>query len=201
MKIDLPKTASVNGVLENEFYTIREGDQIQIQNFYTVEEIAEFMDVPLGGKILVNDTPAMPGTRVYENFTLDWDVQEEPSYEELEEEDYSMEERTGTADRPEPEEGTTGKPEPEEGPADRPGTGEESPSSSLPVMVNGDTVILTGKADYIFVDIFSFIEFDLRDPAGRDIVTKLNGRPAGYMESLKAGDVIEIYWKNRNENM
>lgn len=211
VKIDLPKTASVNGVLENEFYAIREGDQIQIQNFYTVEEIAEFMDVPLGGKILVNDTPAMPGTRVYENFTLDWDVQEEPSYEELEEgEDLDME-GTGTADRPEPEEGTTGKPkpgegttgkpEPEEGPADRPGTGEESPSSSLPVTVNGDTVILTGKADYIFVDIFSFIEFDLRDPAGRDIVTKLNGRPAGYMESLKAGDVIEIYWKNRNENM
>ena len=54
-RIDLPKTAAVNGRLENEFYSVREGDEIRIQNFYTVREVAEFMDVPLGGKILVND--------------------------------------------------------------------------------------------------------------------------------------------------
>ncbi len=85
-RIDLPKTAAVNGRLENEFYSVREGDEIRIQNFYTVREVAEFMDVPLGGKILVNDTPARPETRVYENFTLSWDVNAEVTFADLEEE-------------------------------------------------------------------------------------------------------------------
>lgn len=81
--IDLPRTAFVNGKLENEYYLIRENDQIRVQNFYTVEEIAGFMDVPLGGSIRVNDTPAQRKTRVYENFTLTW--KEELTYADLEE--------------------------------------------------------------------------------------------------------------------
>ena len=44
------------------------------------------MDVPLVGRILVNDTPAKPDTKVYENFTLNWDVNAVVSYEDLEEE-------------------------------------------------------------------------------------------------------------------
>lgn len=211
-KIDLPKTAFVNEVLENEFYAIREGDQIQIQNFYTVEEIAEFMDVPLGGKILVNDTPAMPGTRVYENFTLDWDIHGEPAYEELAEENYEEAPKAGSGEEGRDGQGKaaemlTGEdgtmPGTKSLEEKEPGNGSKTTEGdvTLPVTVNDQTVLLTGKNSYIFVDVFSFIAFDLNDPAGRDIVTQLNGRQAGYMESLKSGDVIEIYWKNRNEKM
>ncbi len=56
---------------------------------------------------------------------------------------------------------------------------------------------LSGKERYVFVDIFSFIDFDLNNPAGRDIVTNLNGRKAEYLESIQNGDVIEIYWEAR----
>lgn len=44
------------------------------------------------------------------------------------------------------------------------------------------------------MDVFSFIDFDLKTPGGRAIVTKLNGRNAEYMEPIGEGDVIEIYW-------
>ncbi len=89
-KIDLPKSATVNGNRENEFYKVKEADDIQISNYYTVEEIAEFIDVPLGNKILVNDTPAKPKTKVYENFSVSWSTEEllqeetEPEEEESE---------------------------------------------------------------------------------------------------------------------
>ena len=54
---------------------------------------------------------------------------------------------------------------------------------------------MTGKKEYVFVDVFSFFDFDLNAGGGRAIVTNLNGRRAEYMEPLKDGDAIEIYWE------
>lgn len=183
-KINLPKTALVNGKLENEFYLIREEDEITVQNSYTVREIADFMDVPLGGGILVNDTPAKPETRIYENFTLSW-----------------KSEMDGAEELPETEDTTEANPETHEESTVGEGGGTASETENLgentrmTVIVNGMPVALTGKVDYVFVDVFSFIEFDLSKPAGRNIVTRLNGRNAEYMEPLKEGDVLEIYWE------
>lgn len=183
-RINLPKTALVNGRLENEFYLIREEDEITVQNSYTVREIADFMDVPLGGGILVNDTPAKPETRIYENFTLSW-----------------KSEMDGAEELPETEDTTEANPETHEESTVGEGGGTASATENLgentrmTVIVNGMPVTLTGKVDYVFVDVFSFIEFDLSKPAGRNIVTRLNGRNAEYMEPLKEGDVLEIYWE------
>jgi hypothetical protein len=62
-------------------------------------------------------------------------------------------------------------------------------------MVNGDAVMLSGKPEYVFVDIFEYIDFDLNNAKGRQIVTLINGRKAQFMEPISGGDVVEIYWK------
>lgn len=222
-RIDLPKTASVNGRLENEFYSIQEGDEIRVQNSYTVKEVAEFMDVPLGGKILVNDSPAKPETKVYENFALSWDVNAEVTYADLEEEteeDAELRRAAKEAAAAKPaegreeseeleaaaEEGFSGRSVSKSQENEKGMTGDskeaeaapepEAPAGpvSIAVIVNKQPVILSGKSSYVFVDVFSFIDFDLKSPGGRAIVTKLNGRNAEYMEPLKEGDVLEIYW-------
>lgn len=72
---------------------------------------------------------------------------------------------------------------------------EEEPG--VEVWVNGSTVKLTGKTDYIFVDIFDFIDFDLTASKGRLIVIKVNGEYAEYTRPLNNGDVIEIYWEEK----
>ena len=240
MKIDLPKTAFVNGQLENEYYLIRESDNIQVQNFYTVREIAEFMDVPLGGTILVNDTPAKAETKVYENFTLNWDVNAVITYADLEEEteEEAAARRAAKEAAREISEKTAREPAREssgnasreaardtanvaseitekavhedtlaEGSGSREGdknsssgTGisfsSEDGTLALPVTVNKLPITLRGKSSYVFVDVFSFIDFDLSAPGGRSIVTLLNGRNAEYMEPLNRGDVIDIYWED-----
>lgn len=66
---------------------------------------------------------------------------------------------------------------------------------SIIVTVNGEQIKLSGKKNYVFVDVFEYIDFDLSKPEGSGIVTNLNGRGAQYMESIKSGDTIEIYWK------
>jgi len=245
-KIDLPKTAEVNGVRENEFYQIRENDEIQVQNCYTVQQVAQFLDVPLGRDLKVNDTPAKADTKVYENFTVSWDMTsggyEGLSYDDLPEDDgegYAEDDEAlaegtdaetaemaqsdeigrgsarsageGAAETGETPDGGT-----KSGEADAEAAGNNAAASNekeagnkqgasrakkksggveMKVMANGALITLSGKKSYVFVDVFDFIDFDLKNSRGRNIVTKLNGHAADYMESLKDGDVIEIYWE------
>ena len=67
---------------------------------------------------------------------------------------------------------------------------------AIQVMVNGAPVRLEGKSGYIFVDVFDYINCDLSVPQGSGIATELNGRNAQYMEPIRSGDVIKIYWKD-----
>ena len=66
------------------------------------------------------------------------------------------------------------------------------------MIVNGKTVSLSGKPNYVYVDVFDFIDFDLSKPEGKSIVTKINGRDAQYMEPLMDNDVLEIYWEKES---
>ncbi|MBR1931409.1 MAG: rod shape-determining protein [Lachnospiraceae bacterium] len=217
MKIDLPKTAEVNGVRQNEFYQIQENDDIQVRNSYTVQEVAEFLDMPLGGEIRVNDTVAKADTRVYENFTVSWNPEE--AYQEMA---ASIPERETKAGQPDLQEHMTTVQEPQEPmpenvnahPAqeqvssadtvtetaqeqsdEQTTVAEDNAPKEIYVIVNGKAVGLKGKDKYVFVDIFDAIDFDLKASRGRAIVTNLNGRSAEYLETLKEGDVIEVYWK------
>ena len=192
-QISLPRTADVNGSWENEFYHICQKDDIRIRNSYTVKEIAEFLDVPLGAGIKVNDTPAQPETRVYEHFTVSWDM-ENPLPEESVPVPDPVEKPENTVTEAQTDEG---KSEPGAQPVQETPTVPQLPHP-LTVIVNHTPITMQGKASYVFVDVFDYIDFDLGSAAsaGRSIVTNLNGRPAQYMETLTEGDVIEIYWKN-----
>ena len=257
-KIDLPKTAEVNGNRENEFYQIQENDDIKVRNYYTVQEVAGFLDVPLGGDIKVNDTPAKPSTKIYENFTVTWDMNAAAWYPLDDEEEYDERESYadsdgGREDGAQADAGTgdlngeraegdntdkdahtgnaanggthvdsnehtdsnvradnNGHADSEQGSAAGAGSRTQDnagrkPEKTVPgskevkVMANEQMVTLRGKKEYVFVDIFDFIEFDLKDSRGRTIVTRLNKRSADYMEKLKDGDVIEIYWEENGK--
>ncbi len=65
----------------------------------------------------------------------------------------------------------------------------------LLVFVNGRPVRLENKENYVFVDIFDYIDFDLSQSNGRGIVTKVNGADAQYTQPLFDGDRIDIHWK------
>jgi len=68
-------------------------------------------------------------------------------------------------------------------------------NSGINIIVNEKTVNLPPKnTDYLFVDIFNFIDFDLTVPKGI-IKLKLNGKDAGYADKITSGDRIEIYWQ------
>lgn len=270
-KIDLPKFASVNGELQSGYYNIQENDEIEILGYYTVRQIAEFMDVVIDWamNIYVNNKIADMDTKVYENFSVIWTMEElQLSDVEIYEPEEPVSGKKGRADtsvagtaaftavasRTAKEAVPTGdkdsaytqsgqeidrqdsndlkdtsadesleKPRGARivmGPgikrAEAEAKAKEEAAArareeearrkeaqlskgapvSIQVTVNNEQIRLTGKRSYIFVDVFEYIDFDLSKPQGSGIVTTLNGREAQYMEKIKSGDVIEIYWKD-----
>lgn len=179
-KVEFPKVASVNGQLQTGFYELQDGDQIEMLSYYTIGQIAEFMDVAVDPEqIYVNHQIADEETKVYENFSVEWTMVEKEEASEKSEQ--TLEETQAET--------------PTEAPTETP-TETIVDSTKVYVTVNREQVTLSGKPNYIFVDVFDYIDFDLSKPQGVTVNLKLNGREAGYMDGLKTGDVLEIYWEN-----
>lgn len=199
--VSLPQYAEVNGVLQSEYYSIQDGDNIKMLNYYTVKQITEFMDVTIDTNynIYVNNKIASMDTLVYENFNVIWtmetlslsDVDEsgdnsivvsdeinsqaDESVSEIDDEKTSISEDSQQEDEQE--------------------TSTESENVDIPVVVNGNVVLLRGKKDYILVDVFDFIDFNLSKPEGRSVATVVNGVKAPYAQKLNAYDRLDIYWE------
>ena len=240
-KVDLPKFASVNGELQSGYYSIQENDSIEILGYYTVRQIAEFMDVIINQEmnIYVNNKLADMDTKVYENFSVIWTMETlqlsdrdkyesgvADSFEDLPEDDGSYVKREAKAEDGAAEQARAGDADESEGQAqdgaeadareaedagtvredrkDVPADTQDAQTAgavpaqadnSIYVTVNGQQIRLSGKKEYVFVDVFEYIDFDLSKPQGSGIVTKLDGKDAQYMENIHGGAVIEIYWK------
>jgi len=73
-------------------------------------------------------------------------------------------------------------------------TKEDDEQRTINIKINGKMVKLPYREkSYMFVDVFNFIDFDLRNPRGR-IELIINGVRAGYTDTIKEGDDIRIFW-------
>jgi len=192
-KIELPKFAEVNGELQSEYYDIKNGDEIKMLNYYSVKQITDFMDVILKPdmNIYVNNKIADMDTLVYDNFSVIWSMDELKLSDVIPEEAFipdkaSKEDTYENLPDPEPED-LKSDPEP------------EAETSHLDVIVNNIPVRMTGKDEYIFVDVFDFINFDLTKPHGSRVITRINGREAQFAEKLNSGDILEVFWEKDGE--
>lgn len=215
-KVELPKFAEVNGQLQSEYYDIQDGDDIKMRGFYSVRQITEFMDVILkpGMNIYVNNKIADFDTKVYDNFSVIWSMEdlklsdvaedevvihEAVSFADLLDSDDDENDETGEVydDSEEVEEAPSDDTSAEEATAGEDAVNGEKADAGveLEVVVNDMPITLKGKQSYIFVDVFDYIDFDLSKPQGEGVITMINGRNALYAELLSPGDKLEIRWK------
>lgn len=220
-KVELPKFAQVNGTLQSGYYEIHDGDVICMLDYYTVAQILEFLDIilPEETPIAVNNVRATKETPVYENFTLIWgeaagripvlqEATEEGShssserrwdniekfFEQESEEDPDLETEEDTDLETEEEDDVSENAADDKQDEDRSTEQNKVIPRSIIVTANGRSVTLSGKASYVYVDIFDYLDIDLKKPQGT-IVTLLNGQTAEYLKEINSGDVIEVYWK------
>lgn len=195
--VTCPKFVMVNGKLVPGSYEIQDGDAIETRSFYTVAQVAEFMDVEIDAdrEILVNNRSADFDTLVYENFTIEWTPLSFGSAEENQDEK-SAEKEDKTNETEYADDIKNGQIKAEALSTNEiVSKSETGVETEILVYVNKEPVVLTGKESYIFVDIFDFISFDLNAGNGRAIETLINGRKAQYTEPLSSGDKIELFWK------
>jgi cell division ATPase FtsA len=214
-RVACPKFVEVNGILESPEYELKDGDKVDTRNYYTVGQLAKFMDVQLNpeGDIFVNNKQASLDTLVYENFSIDWETLDfasmDDSYESGEVSiPTGVEDSVGEADEAQVDGDLAG-----EAQADGNLAGEAQADSedsnlsqsrdsgakfaSINVKINGNSFTLTGKKDYIFVDIFTVYPFNTNESNGRAVYTMINSSPCGYVDPLKDGDSVEIGWKEK----
>ena len=222
--VSCPRLVEGNGEIQLPSYQIQDGDVIETRNYYTVGQLAEFMDLILNKNydILVNNRVTDEDEPVYENFEVEWMVDEHPVFDTAAEAsketgaDAAKTEAGVSADMEAAEPGKTVGTDAEKqdvpetdavsktdqekadtAEAEEDGAEPAAPlfPTDLSVIVNGRPVLLQGKPVYVFVDVFEHIKFDLNAGNGRPIVTKINGVDARFTQQLHSGDRIEIYWK------
>ncbi len=206
-RISLPCIAIVNGEEKNGYYEVADGDDIVISDHYTVAQVLRYMDVHPDKDTLikVNNQEASDDTPVYENFSISWEqgkarVEEAggnaetsaddnggskalyvhaDSYEDLPDDDEEEPVTDATADENEK--------------TDEPA--KPKVAYDMTVRVNGKDILLRGKPEYVFVDVFDYIDFDLQKVRGSRLITDIDGRKAEYMEVLRPGADIVIRWE------
>ncbi|MBO7632954.1 MAG: rod shape-determining protein [Lachnospiraceae bacterium] len=144
---------------------IRNGDDIKVLDYYTVDKLIEYMDVAREGTVLVNNIIALGNEKVYENFSVDFGIAAE---------EYRREEEP--AKQP-------------EAPV------EKKNVNPITVIVNGLPVVLTGHEKYKLVDVLDFYEFDTSGHSGNEAVIRVNGKPADFTAPVGENAQIELYWK------
>ena len=176
--IRCPKYFEVNGVIEPGSYEIKEGDVIESRNYYTVSQIAEFMDVVISedNEILVNRVPSSLDTLVYENFNVEWTI---GGY------DRNVDDGSDETGDERVEDSETAALK-----------AEEKMKLSIPihVTVNDTPITMTGSEEYIFSDIWNYYEFNPNEGNGRSVETRVNGEKAGLAAPIHDGDKIEVFW-------
>jgi len=191
--IELSTKVYINGTVAEDSCSIREGDTVQVQIVKTVGDIIKLYEIDIEKyDVVVNGEGVSADYRLKDGDVMD--LRLKPAIHEFLEQDK-------TKRGPDMEE----KPTSEDSHADEGASSEtksetaceasyEDALNSIAIIVNGKTILLKGeKTQYIFVDIFNFIDFDLSKPQG-NIVLRLNGKPAAFTDIIKPGDIIDIYW-------
>ncbi len=209
--VEASRYATVNGELQTPLYQIKPGDEVKILDYNTAAQIAELLDIELTEDtvIMVNNERGDKDTPVYENFKVEFKSQEDmimdyykdyPSADEVAVSQENEESYQSEDDAAKIVEDANGQINFDAMPGTREYSADTEPvknilAHDLHVIVNNEPITLHGKADYVYVDIFDAIDFDLSKPQGRSVVTMLNGGTPDYLQSIKEGDKIEVYWK------
>ena len=202
VNVTCPKFAEVNKELVTASYSIQDGDDIHIRDYYTVLQILQFMDFDSTGKVIyVNGHKASEDEPVYGGFKVNFEdidylnEQPEEAVDDLNETDVesaTKEEFIVDNTNSSNESVSVTKVEEQNQPP------VATPVSIIPInitiTVNGTPVTLKNKASYIFVDILDFYPFNTQKAGGSDLVRKINGVRCDFTSPLNQGDAAELYW-------
>ena len=212
-KVAAPRLLLVNGKEAEPDMFVQNGDSIEEADYYTAGRLLEYMDVEAIGTISINNVPALKEDKVYENFSIDFELAGEDSSLDNHDEmlqDISGVEEPKASDKPSETEKTQVLPDKSEA-SDKAGSKDDGKTSgagpapkkqesaggeSIVVTVNGTPVALKGKDLYRLVDVLDvYPSFDTKNPQGDRAVIRINGEDTDFIHEIYRGDQIELRWE------
>ena len=164
--IDISANVFVNGENARDEAIINDGDTVEIYQIRTLEDLLKAGGIDTDGcEISVNGKAVESGYLLEDADVVEYlEIRNEKAEEVVE----------FVSQEPE---------------------GEVFDTAWVRLVVNGRKIIIKeNKTQYIFVDVFNYIDFDLTKPKG-SIILKLNGHQAAFTDKIMTGDEIEIYWQ------
>lgn len=191
MLINIEPVILVNGESKNLDYNLKNGDNIDVFLPCNIGEIKKYLlkediDLMKNGVVLGDDYEVQEGEKLtsqiknLNNIEIATNIKlEEKKYQYEEQkqifnEEYKLDHKEGRSDIKDKI---------------------KEKFKSITVNINGKDFTLEDKLEYIIVDIFNYIDFDLTVAKGT-INLILNGEKASYTATIKEGDVIEVFWSN-----
>lgn len=184
-KVSCPCFVEVNGELVSGYYEIADKDQVIVRNYYTLEQVLDFMDVKeLVTELKVNHVDAKMDTKVYDNFSVECRMEEAGFSAVKEEQEMENAEASVVKEELEMENAETSA-----------AKEEQSEDFHITVSVNGTEVALHTKTPPIFVNILDVYPFRVEDGGNRTLVKRVNGVDAEFTTPVSDGDQIDLYWE------
>ncbi len=196
LDIVCPKFALVNGKPESQLYQVADGDDIEMQAYYTLEQLLTYMDAAPPGKVYINNKEAEVTEKIYDNFVITW--KEDITFDELKEdvsEDKEDMDDNNVSDTAQIVKITDNVHDKEEKASAIDNNITVSGAYDINIKINNLPFTLTGKNEYRFVDIFDVYKFDMSVMGGKRLVTNINSIHAEFIDVLHDGDSVEIYWQ------
>lgn len=200
-KIVCPRFVQVNGELKSGDYSIQNNDEIEVLNYYTLEQLLQFMDIRYEDKVIkVNNKTAFESDKVYENFSIDFEddktIEDEKISEDVDNnfkvdfKDNNIKTEISGNDIHRQAVSVKSEIKTENAKND---TGQ---TNVISVTVNGTPVMLKNKPKYLFVNILDVYPFDTSVMRGEALIQKINGEKCDFASVIKDGDILELYWSN-----
>ena len=223
-KIQFPKFIRVNGEIQTAGYQIKNGDKVEIFNYYTLDEFLEYMDIEKKSNFIrINNVEARGDEKIFDNFYVDFEKinyrieeideeeAEEANYETIEDDitsdnvvDSSIEKKSSLETNIVEENSDIGvdvntsdnTSNQQSTQINNQGVMSENEVKDIVIIVNGSPVRLKNKKEYIFVDILDFYPFDTSSLRGKELVMTINDEKCEFTSKIKDGDIIGLYWRN-----
>ncbi len=206
-EMQCPKFVLANSNPVTGTYEIQEDDIISIPEYYTVEQLLAFMDLEWSKiSVTVNGHAATENEPIYENFEIV--ISEKKTAKKTtrrtprkpKEDDTSSEKSNEVVEeQPKDEQKNVVEETPTDEQKEEPKETVKPDIVELHVSVNDTPIVLRHKKAYIFADIFESYPFDTKTVAGKELVTRINKAPCGFMDPISEGDAIEVFWIKNDE--
>lgn len=202
--VKCPRMIKVNGNIVLDTYSLQENDKIEILDYYFMKELLEFMDMAEPEEFLINNKEGDWNDRIYDESVIVCIWSEENDSNDIKDVQELMEKFSDEQHKESDEVFDAGMADStKEIQQDKDKNSEkksrkkaDKESKNITVTVNNETIVLSGKENYIFVDILDFYPFDTSVAAGNTVVTKVNGIDGSFSTPISEGDSIELGWES-----